>query len=592
MLKLRKSKPVTAESPDSHVKRVITEEFDKHYYCETYGISEENDEAIDHFLTEGWKQGYDPCDWFSVDGYLKLNPDIKQSGVNPFFHYVVYGKHEHRLFKEPDLDIAGMTEMSPIAVAKSFANSEVYTEAQLAKQDVINNSDLTSLAKFLDGLDEQDTPHPFIKFNPEASVCFNSGMEGCITGWMLSAGVEIIWAEDKFGALYFIDALYKYPRQDVFQAFQNSAIPVVSANLGFAIRIQNIKAGVELTFKGLSERGIHKLASVVPDNIGSNPVDAAKWLFGLPTPMHLLSSRLNEFDGPIIANLMEARESEVAKLPHRVYEFGVSPSADVSIIIPLYGRIDFMESQLLSFADDPYIKEKAQLIFVVDDPNLLAPIRPLAENLHKLYKMPFKLIWGGVNRGFSGANNLGAEYADAPYLLFLNSDVFPQQPGWLESLKQAMESNEEIGVITPRLVFADGSIQHAGMTFLYRTDLNIWINHHPNMGLDPELDPNKELTFCPSVTGACMLMRRVDFDNIGGWSTDYLIGDFEDSDLCLKIRNTGKEVAYLPTVELTHLERQSFGITGTDDFRTKVVILNATKHQSKWRSLIESPEGV
>src|SRR3546814_13338009 len=72
-------------------------------------------------------------------------------------------------------------------------------------------------------------------------------------------------------------------------------------------------------------------------------------------------------------------------------------------------------------------------------------------------------------------------------------------------------------------------------------------------------------------------------------SSDLLIGDFEDSDLCLKLRNEGMKIAYLPTVQLTHLERQSFKLLGENEFRTRVVIYNAVRHQERWKKLIESP---
>jgi GT2 family glycosyltransferase len=151
-----------------------------------------------------------------------------------------------------------------------------------------------------------------------------------------------------------------------------------------------------------------------------------------------------------------------------------------------------------------------------------------------------------------------------------------------------LECRPNIGAVGPRLVFGNGSIQHAGMDFQQRDELGIWVNHHPNMGLDPSLDPHTKLTLVPAVTGACLTLRRSDFDRVGGWDTGYLIGDFEDSDLCLKLRAQGQHVAYLPTVQLTHLERQSFKLLGDDEFRTRVVVYNAVRHQNRWRALIES----
>jgi GT2 family glycosyltransferase len=106
------------------------------------------------------------------------------------------------------------------------------------------------------------------------------------------------------------------------------------------------------------------------------------------------------------------------------------------------------------------------------------------------------------------------------------------------------------------------------------------------MGFDPTLDPAKELTVVPAVTGACMLVRRCDFDAVGGWDTGYLIGDFEDSDLCLKLRSSGLASAYLPTVQLTHLERQSMRALGSGEYRMRVTLWNALRHQQRWGELI------
>ena len=71
--------------------------------------------------------------------------------------------------------------------------------------------------------------------------------------------------------------------------------------------------------------------------------------------------------------------------------------------------------------------------------------------------------------------------------------------------------------------------------------------------------PKGKFVKCQAVTGACALMRREVYDSVGGLDEKFLIGDFEDSDLCLKVREKGLEIACLPLpVTLIHLERQSF----------------------------------
>jgi GT2 family glycosyltransferase len=254
--------------------------------------------------------------------------------------------------------------------------------------------------------------------------------------------------------------------------------------------------------------------------------------------------------------------------------------------VPLYGRADFVEHQLVEFAKDEWLTKHVQIIYVLDDPKLVEPFYMQAEALHRLYQIPFMWVWGAVNRGFSGANNLGAQFAKGEHLVFLNSDAFPDAPGWVEALQHTLYVHPKVGAVGPNLVFATGGIQHAGMQFLRRDELGIWINHHPHMGLDPILDPHKSLTTVPGITGACLAMRRTDFDAVGGWEQGYLIGDFEDSDLCFKLRSKGFDIAYDPSVRLTHLERQSFKLLGQDEFRTRVVIYNAVRHQNRWGQLL------
>ncbi|MEE1617831.1 glycosyltransferase family 2 protein [Brachybacterium sp. J153] len=336
------------------------------------------------------------------------------------------------------------------------------------------------------------------------------------------------------------------------------------------------------------------LGEIVVGNLPDDHIESAQILFGLAPPVPQKFARFaTEVAAKALGGILANRAERWADFDVAVREYGEPvEGACVSVIVPLYGRIDFVEHQLLEFSRDPFFRANVDLIYVLDDPRLVDRFFEQAPLLYEIYSVPFRAVWGNANRGFSGANNLGASIAKAEKLLFLNSDVFPQHSGWLESLLAVLE-DERVGAVAPRLVFADGSIQHAGMSFRRRGDLEIWVNHHPNMGLDPELDPSGQaLTAMPALTGACLAMRGRDFHAVGGWDTGYLVGDFEDSDLCLKLRSMGKLVMYQPRVQLTHLERQSFALLGESDFRFRVVIFNASRHQSRWQSLLEGEPSV
>lgn len=576
----------------SGIRKIIAGEFDEQFYKEKYDFLVTELEPLDHFIEIGWKGGFDPNDWFSVQGYLDANSDVAAADVNPFVHYLRYGRSERRPLSDKaeiptNSDLRKLVVFSDVEEVNNFKSSRYYKEAT----KILNSTtfDLNKWEKWSKVLPKLSTPHPTVKSFVEIASSTPKGTGGILIGWLIQEPDSVVWVEDDEGNTTFFDNAYRRFRADVYEAFLEEMVDAVT-DTGFLLRVVNLKPGQRIHIKALSASGVHETSSMEVAAATSDPKKLAEWLFSIDSLMPELPERFIKIDWPIIEEMMMERQISISHMPIKVDVYGAIDTPSVSVVVPLYGRIDFIEGQMVSFVQDQFIKESVEIIYVIDDPSLVEQMKRLAENLYRLYQVPFKVVFGEVNRGFSGANNLGATQASGEYLLFLNSDVFPKQSGWLEQLVDVLENNSDIGVVAPRLLFADGSIQHAGMEFKYRSDLGVWINHHPNMGLDPELDPHKKLVILPAVTGACMLISRVDFDAIDGWDTGYLIGDFEDSDFCMKLQETGKKCAYLPTVELTHLERQSFGLTGTPDFRTKVVILNATRHQNKWGHIINSSE--
>lgn len=412
--------------------------------------------------------------------------------------------------------------------------------------------------------------------------------DAIVFGWFVNTPGSVVWLEDGSGNMHSLEGAYRQFRQDVHDAV-GQEFGHTCREAGFIFRLHGLKPDSKVQLKALSDKGVHVLSECQCGRLSIDPVEAARVLFSLPTPIPELHRRIPSVDEPVLDPLIKFRQEMLAELPNAFKQLG-EPVArpTVSIIVPLYGRLDFMEDQIIEFIADPWFKAHAELIYVLDDPNLAEALAQVAWSLHQLYHLPFQWVWGSVNRGFSGANNLGASRARGGYLVFLNSDAFPQKPGWLEALVEVLATRPDIGTVGPRLVHADGSIQHAGMEFMRMDHLGVWVNHHPCMGLDPSLDPHNDLTIVPAVTGACMAIRRSDFDRIGGWDTGYLIGDFEDSDLCMRLHAAGLKSAYLPTVQLTHLERQSFKLLGQDEFRSRVTMYNAVRHQKLWARHIEA----
>lgn len=254
---------------------------------------------------------------------------------------------------------------------------------------------------------------------------------------------------------------------------------------------------------------------------------------------------------------------------------------DVTVVVPLYGRLDFLEHQLAQFVHDPAMVE-SDLVYVLDQPEHAEAFRAEARRLHRLYGVPFRLATVTANGGFSVANNLGAGLARGRLLLLCNSDILPNTPGWLPQLVHFHDHLPAVGAVSPKLLFEDGSLQHAGMYFERPEGEALWSNEHYFKGLRGDFAPACVSRPVPAVTAACLLTDRRLFEDLGGLRGQFLQGDYEDSDYCLRLRTTGRDVWYAADIELLHLEGMSY----PSELRASVGRYNKWLHTQLWDGVI------
>jgi GT2 family glycosyltransferase len=267
----------------------------------------------------------------------------------------------------------------------------------------------------------------------------------------------------------------------------------------------------------------------------------------------------------------------------KVAQYGTPPpDPAVSIIIPLYGRIDFVEQQMAQFVHDAEISQ-ADVVYVLDSPELSQTAFALAPQLAQLYRVPFRLAGLESNVGYSEATNAGASLAHGRLLLLLNSDILPDRPGWLGRMVAFHDATPEIGALGPKLLYEDDSIQHAGLFFYREAQSGLWCNNHYYKGLHRTLPPANVTRAVPGVTGACMMISLELYRQLGGLSGQYVQGDYEDSDLCLRLAEAGRENWYLADVELYHLEGQSY----PSQVRRLVAGFNRWLQDHQWSPFIE-----
>ncbi|PWC40469.1 glycosyltransferase [Azospirillum sp. TSO35-2] len=182
-------------------------------------------------------------------------------------------------------------------------------------------------------------------------------------------------------------------------------------------------------------------------------------------------------------------------------------------------------------------------------------------------------------------NNLAAEQASGEVLVFLNDDTMAADPRWLTQAVTTLEL-PEVGVVGARLLYGDGSIQHAGViTSLEQGAV------HDGRGMRGEeggyLGRNLVLRTAAAVTGACMVTRRSVFEGVKGFDPAWPV-DWNDIVYCLTVRRAGWRVAYDPAVCLYHLESKTRGYlsgqAGLDSHRN-----NLNRIVAAWGAALDDP---
>jgi hypothetical protein len=405
-----------------------------------------------------------------------------------------------------------------------------------------------------------------------------------VAGWYkdpldLVAGIEALGTED--GSYDLTAKIRRFP-VEVAGPTKGSR----QAATGFAVLAPSVGNGVPVLqprFRlRLRSGGYHAL---VPPPQPANPVDARALALRAVPPQHVDDALLTEVLAPVIADLHGRARSLVGAPTVQWIGTPVSrPKA--SVVVPLYKELSFLRFQIATFASDPWFRANAELVYVLDSPEQAQEASHLLNGLHLVYALPMTLVVMERNGGYARANNVGVSVARGENLALVNSDVIPTTPGWLERLVSKLNGRRRIGAVGPKLLFEDGSIQHAGM-FFGRDHRGRWLNQHFHKGMPRDYAPACGERMVPAVTGACLVTARSLFEAVGGFTEDYVIGDYEDSDLCLKIATADRRIAYAPDVELYHLERKSMSLN-TEYMRGIAWQYNCALHTERWGHLMAS----
>ena len=307
-------------------------------------------------------------------------------------------------------------------------------------------------------------------------------------------------------------------------------------------------------------------------------------LEGLDIRYETTAQTFDDVLGPAIRSINAARLKESVRAT--TIDFGpLRESPLCSLIIPIYGRVDFVEYQMALFSRDPDLAG-TEIIYVLDDPPKRRDLEVLAQSVFERFRIPFRLMLLSKNIGFAPANNRGLQIARGRYVCFLNSDAFPITAGWVSRLTARLVETPKLGVLGAQLLFEDGSIQHEGCFYRRIVEFGNWnFVEHFNKGRRPGDETG--LRYSDAITGACMLMERSLALELGGFDESYIIGDFEDSDLCLRLRQRGLRCAVDQDVKMHHLERKS-QVAPSQNWRMNLTLYNAWVHERRWGETLSS----
>ena len=375
--------------------------------------------------------------------------------------------------------------------------------------------------------------------------------------------------------------LHRFCRRDIDKHFAAASFSGRDTRTGFVALVRDPCHG--LSFQPTLSLRLHSGARLDVRSSLRQPLPAVARTAVLASvpPDDVTDAMLDDCLGPAAASFH--RRCLAARGTPELIQIGTPlPNPAVSIVVPLYRNVSFLRFQLAAFARDAECRA-AELIVVLDSPEQAHEVEHLLRGLHAMHGLPLTLVILPHNLGYAAANNAGAAYARAPALLLLNSDVVPAGPPWLGALMAAL-AQRGVGAVGPKLLFDDASVQHAGLFFQRDLD-GQWLNAHYHKGMPRFWPGASHGRRVPGVTGAALLVHRHLFEAVGGICEDYIVGDYEDSDFCLRLHVAGARTVYVPAAELFHFERRSIslhkGYSGTLACR-----YNRRIHHQRWDSTI------
>jgi GT2 family glycosyltransferase len=264
-------------------------------------------------------------------------------------------------------------------------------------------------------------------------------------------------------------------------------------------------------------------------------------LQGLPGQGGDLAAQLDAEQDRLLESLFRLH-AEAGWFERPVLELGEGQAGLLSVLIPVHDGWELTEACLRALHEHTAGPWEA---VICDNGSRDGTARRLAH-------------WPGVrvlrqkaNLGFARGTNLAAAASRGQWLVLLNNDT-EVRSGWDLPLREEL-AEPTVGAVGLRLLYPDGTIQHAGLAF--GPDGLPWHLYRGFPGEAPEAGRRREFA---ALTGACLALRREVYEVFNGLDENFL-NCYEDVDLCLRLREAGLSVVYRPDGVVIHHEGRTAG---------------------------------
>lgn len=193
--------------------------------------------------------------------------------------------------------------------------------------------------------------------------------------------------------------------------------------------------------------------------------------------------------------------------------------------------------------------------------------------------VPCAILANPSNLGAAEARNQGIKASRGRFITFLDNDTALRSRGWLGRLAAVLERAPAAGMVGPKLVYPrpPHDIQCAGAAI--SPSGRVQFRGRGESRLDRRFCAEREVQ---CLISACCMVRREALDKAGLFDPAFHPVQFEDFDLCYRIREAGFRILYTPEVEVYHFE--SVTTAGSPDLNNSYAIArNGLLFKNRWR---------